>query len=326
MKIENSLALRGGHDPSSELDEYVAPEVMRPAQSGMNFYDILFILFRHKWKIILCATLGVVAALAVYFILPPLYESEAKLFVRYVVDKGAIDGIEPQIKTPGLQSENVMNSEVEILTSADLARQVADAIGVDRLAAKSDPKTREEAAVRTIMKGLEVSAVKGTNVLSVLFKSGDKDLPVPVLRELVKRYFDKHLEVHRSAGAFDYVARETEQMRTQLSQTEDDLKALKSRAGVISIEESVTNLNAQLGKAEGELDTAEAELSSQQARVNEIEKSLAITDAGQQENSTRRATSDAIQQYQSLAARLTQLRRRKPICWPNTRRRIELSG
>ena len=309
MNTENSLTLRGGHDPSGEVDEFVTPEVLRPApHAGMNLYDILFILFRHKWKIMLCATLGVLGALAVYFILPPLYESEAKLFVRYVVDKGAIDGIEPQVKTPGLQSENVMNSEVEILTSVDLARQVADAIGAKRLAAQADPKTQEEAAVRTIMKGLEVSAVKGTNVLSVSYKSGDKELPVPVLQELVKRYFDKHLEVHRSAGAFDYVARETEQMRAQLAQTEDDLKALKARAGVISVEESVTNLNAQLGKAEGELDTAEAELSSQQARVSEIEKSLAITDAGQQENTTRRATSEAIQQYQSLATRLTQLR------------------
>jgi uncharacterized protein involved in exopolysaccharide biosynthesis len=37
-------------------------------RSGLNFNDVLFILFRHKWKIFLCAAAGVVAAAAVYFL------------------------------------------------------------------------------------------------------------------------------------------------------------------------------------------------------------------------------------------------------------------
>ncbi len=64
---------------------------------------------------------GMLAAAAVYFLLPPVYESQAKLFVRYVVDKSAVDGLDAAIKTPDSQTDTLINSEVEILTSSDLA-------------------------------------------------------------------------------------------------------------------------------------------------------------------------------------------------------------
>src|ERR1700741_399238 len=107
-------------------------EFEHPAQrSSLNFDDILFILFRHKWKIFLCTTAGVVAAAAVY--LPShAYESQAKLLVRYVVERTGIDKLDSPIETPNSQNENLLNSEVEILTSWDLAIQVAQAIGVER--------------------------------------------------------------------------------------------------------------------------------------------------------------------------------------------------
>ena len=69
-----------------------------PQRSGMNLNDILFIFFRHKWKIIVCAAAGILAAAGIYFLLPSQYESQAKLFVRYVVDRSAVDGLDSQTR------------------------------------------------------------------------------------------------------------------------------------------------------------------------------------------------------------------------------------
>src|SRR5258708_17005236 len=79
--------------PTSDFEQ-------QPAHSGMNLFDILFMLFRHKWKILSFGLGGLLAAGAVYLLVPPVYESDAKLFVRYVLDKSAVDGMDPQIKTP----------------------------------------------------------------------------------------------------------------------------------------------------------------------------------------------------------------------------------
>src|ERR1700752_385343 len=225
MKTNNLPALTGRNgQPSGMTDQGLAmSEFEQEANhSGLNLNDVLFMLFRHKWKILLCTAAGIVAAATVYLVLPPLYESDAKLFVRYVVDKSAVDGLESQVKVPGsLQTDTLLNSEAEILTSSDLALEVAEAVGVERLMGGSEGKATKADAARSIVQGLRANALSGTNIISVSYKNDDPKLPMPVLQELVKRYFDKHLEIHRSIGAFDFVTQETAQLRTELSRTEE---------------------------------------------------------------------------------------------------------
>src|SRR6202521_3840583 len=132
-EILPALTGRNGHLATTTGEGFPMPELEETTQSGLNVHEVLLMLCRHKWKILLCAASGLIASLAVYFLLPPIYESEAKLFVRYVVDKSAVDGLDSQIKTPNPQTDTVMYSEVEILTSMDLARSVAEAIGPERL-------------------------------------------------------------------------------------------------------------------------------------------------------------------------------------------------
>jgi len=124
-------------------------EIRREPQhhSGIHLSDILFALFKRKWTIILCALLGIIAAAAFYFLYPPVYESDAKLLVRYVLERSAvdpIDGTKPTFQSSN-DSDRVIGAEIEILTSWDLAMQVAQAIGPKRLLAPApvpDPVKR----------------------------------------------------------------------------------------------------------------------------------------------------------------------------------------
>ncbi len=59
--------------------------------SSVNLKQVISAIFKHKWKLIICALLGFAAAASVFFLRPPLYEAQAKLLVRYVVDRSAID-------------------------------------------------------------------------------------------------------------------------------------------------------------------------------------------------------------------------------------------
>jgi uncharacterized protein involved in exopolysaccharide biosynthesis len=278
------------------------------SNSGMNLNDVLFILFRHKWKIIVCATAGILAAAGIYFLLPPQYESQAKLLVRYVVDRSVVDKLDSGVKTPDSGSEDVINSEVEILTSSDLAEQVAETIGVERLMPGAGGKATTADAAHGILRGLNVAVIKGTNIISVSYRNADPKLTVPVLHELVNRYFDKHLEVHRSVGAFDFVTREADELHAQLHQTEEELKQLKARAGITSLAEDTATLATELTKAQDELDAAEGELAAQKARVSEIEKLVAGADAQQSGSAPAQPSNEVVRDYQALAARVAHLR------------------
>jgi succinoglycan biosynthesis transport protein ExoP len=275
---------------------------------GIRFNDILFILFRHKWKIILCALAGFAAAAGVYFLLPSLYESKAKLIVRYVVDHSAVDNIDNTGKTLGSPSDSVITAEVEILTSLDVATQVADALGPQRLVKESKGIATPVDGAREILRNLEVTAVKGSNIISIAYKDSDPKLASEVLEQLVKFYFDKHLEVHRSAGSFDLVARQTKQLQKELSQTEEDLKNLKATAGMTSPAEDTAAVSSELTKTQQELDAAQTELAAQQARVNEIEKSVAGMETKPVDGGVSQPSGPVIEEYRSLVNRLTQLR------------------
>jgi polysaccharide biosynthesis transport protein len=296
-----------GRDWAPEEISAYLPE-SEEQRSGMSLNDVLFILFRHKWKILICSAIGILAAAGTPFFMPPLYESRAKLLVRYVVERSAIDGMDSQGKNLGTPSESAINSEVEILTSSDLAMQVASKIGVDRLFPDSAKKATDADAALAIRKSLEVIGVKESNIISVSYKNKDPQLASEVLQELVKRYFDKHLEVHRSLGAFAFVTREADQLRAELNQTDEQLKTLKAEAGITSLAEETSSLATELAKVREDLAASDGELAAQKARMAEIEKLMIGQDAQRAEAAVPPPSNEIVGEYQALLAKVAKLR------------------
>ncbi len=248
-------------------------EIRRETQhhSGLNLSAILFALFKRKWTILLCAAVGIIAAAAFYFLYPPTYESQAKLLVRYVLERSAVDSIDSANARPAdvaSSNDRVIGAEIQILTSWDLAVQVADAIGAKRLGAPS-----KEAAAGSISSGLQATALKGSNIIFVSYKNRDPQIATLVLQELLSRYFVKHLEVHRSAGAFDFVTQQTDQVRARLNQTADALKSLRDKTGIVSLKEGSDALTAEAAKTQDQLNAAEADLAQYKAVVKQTGES-----------------------------------------------------
>ena len=169
--------------------------------------------------------------------------------LRYVVDRSAVDSLDSQPKTPGTSyGDSLVNAEVEILTSWDLAEQVASAIGLDRFVSPNREITKA-AAAGNLLQGLAASATRGGNMIYVSYKNADPQLAVRVLEELVSLYFVKHLELHRSADAFNFVAQQSDQVRARLNQTEEELKQLKAKAGIASLADSTSTIDAELARS-----------------------------------------------------------------------------
>jgi uncharacterized protein involved in exopolysaccharide biosynthesis/Mrp family chromosome partitioning ATPase len=247
-------------------------EIRRELQqhSGVKLGDIFFALFKRKGTIMVCAALGIIAAAAFYFLYPPSYESQAKLLVRYVLERSAVDPVEAEkaATASNTQGDRVIGAEMEILTSWDLAMEVARAIGPKRLLPTAKEPTDSQAAGSIIL-GLKAISDKGSNIIFISYKNGNPEVATLVLQELLSRYFVKHLEVHRSAGAFDFVTQQTDQVRTSLNQTEDALKSLREKTGIASLKEGSVALTTEAAKAQEQLNAAEADLAEQQALVSQ---------------------------------------------------------
>ena len=252
---------------------HALPPTDEPPSSSLGVQDIIFILFKHKRTILICFALGLVAAVAAYFLQPSIYQSQTKLLVRYLVERSAVDAVDNNSDISGSRNASAIASEVEILTSRDLAEQVVQGIGAQKFApnAKEIPSVTEAAGI--ITRTLYVQTSTNSNIIAVSYQSADPQLPQRLLQELVSRYFVKHLEVHRSAGAFEFVTQQTEQVRNRLSQTEAALRPLREQLGIISLTDGRAALATDLARTEAQLHAAEVDLAEQRGRVNELGES-----------------------------------------------------
>lgn len=292
----------------------------QPQQNGFGLQDILFVMFKHKWKILLCSMLGLTAAAIVFIRQRPSYETDAKMLVRYVIERSAVDPYESREEAAGARSDgSVITTEMEILSSWDLATDVARKIGVERLL--NDPSiqissmTKEEAeseAVGGILKSLKITSTKGSNVIHASYSNPDPTISIEVLRELVHRYFDKHLEIHRSIGAFDYVATQADQARSRLRETEMELNRMKTESGIMSLDGSTNSLEQQRSRVNEQLFEAEAELVEQKARLDSLEQALGKPDsATENPNSAVKPDAVTVSDYAAVVERIRALRQRR---------------
>jgi polysaccharide biosynthesis transport protein len=94
--------------------------------SSIRLTDVVFALYRHRWLISFLTLAGAGAAVFLYLNEQPVYESTAKIYVRYVVENSAVDPMAGERRvSPDSRGEGVLGTEVQILTSWDLAKRVA---------------------------------------------------------------------------------------------------------------------------------------------------------------------------------------------------------
>jgi polysaccharide biosynthesis transport protein len=278
-----------------------------PSPAGISPSDIYFVIFRHKWKIISLTLLGLAAATVFYFLRQPLYQSQAKIFIRYVQELRPLNPSESMSHVASMtdMSQNVMNSEMEILSSYDLAARVATNFGPDKILSKMGGGTNATRAAWAVQRQLKIEATKDSSVIYVTFRHADPDLVQPVLGEIINDYLIKHEQIHNSIGISDEVLQERiTELRLQIAQTDDELRMAKTNAGIISIAESEKALQEESDRINRELRMSKASMFEHQTSMREI--ATAGAKAGVT-NILAVVPADKLARYKAVCKRLTYL-------------------
>lgn len=245
----------------------------RGAKPSFGLQDVLYVLFKHKWKIMISSAIGLAAAASLYVTRKPLYQSDAELVINSVLQRDVFDGHETEKSSEGRNGEQVVNTEMLILRSGDLARDVATAIGPDRLLPEAGKAAKAQDAAWVVQNGIEVKpAFKGSNALVVSYRHSDPQLTVDVLNELMNGYLQKHLEIHRSLSALADVAKQVDDLGTKLRSTEAELDKLKLDSRVVSLPDEMQSLTAQHSRTEQELNSAKANRAEQSNLVERLQQ------------------------------------------------------
>jgi uncharacterized protein involved in exopolysaccharide biosynthesis len=255
------------------------------ATFGFSLRDLLAIGFRHKRVVVLsfCGMLS--GAILAVVLQPPEYRAHTK----FLIERERLDPvISPGVSTPqmfsGEVSEEELNSEVELLESADVLRQVAVSCGLDQrksflgsfLGAEDEP-TRIAKAVARLQKALKVEVVRKSNVISVGYAADNPQLAVRVLSTLGDAYLKKNVEVHRPPGQFEFFDQETEAYKNNLSDAEAKLKVFSSEDDGVAPQMARDITLQQLNQFRATLQQTRAEIASTEERIRVLEKQSGTT-------------------------------------------------
>lgn len=267
------------NDPSSQNFEEIpivsAPLVETPGMAGGNgfsLHDILYVLFRHKGKIVTLGVIGLAAAASVYLLRTPLFESQAKLLVPYVLDTNVLGETKSQVtSSSGAAGRSVLNVEVDLITSWDLAESVVGEVGVDTILSGSGKATTVSEAAKVLLERMQVTVPPDSTVIHVSYLHPDPVQVRNILGKLVEAYRVKHKETHRSIRSFDYVDKKATEAKTALESARNELYALKKGQNIVSFQNRETSLSRQQAAIEEELFVTEAKRAEQAVRVRSAE-------------------------------------------------------
>ena len=291
------------------------PTPHRPEPTpGISMGDIYYVVFRHKWKILILTLAGLLAAVTFNFLKPPPYQSQAELLIQYVPQAGAMPvmGSDQKVIVPDARGDDVINSEIQIMTSLDLAEQAVTNIGAAGILAKYGGGSDPGLAAAMVWRNLTAEpADHGSSVVLLTYKHPDPGIVQPVLRELINDYFQRHREIHSVGGQFDdALSREVSTLSLQLNDTEQQLASLKNRANIISLDDSRKDLSDQISKIRGAIVDAQAELAGEEAAM----KQAGGTPPGDLKNQTNAPAAvppDQLEAYNALVAGLDGLRKKE---------------
>lgn len=288
----------------------------RPHPPMLTLGDIYYILFRHKWKILIIAGVGLLIGLLLPMAWPSVYESQAKLLIKYVTDSRvptAPDGDGQKILVPDAAGRNIINTELQILTSMDLAQEVATNIGADKILGKTNANVLVAASV--IHNNLFVEVPNNSDVISIVFKHKDPLVVRQVLSQVISSYLDRHAEIHRPGGAYDeFLQKETDHLRSSVADTEESLRKMKANLGIISLEDARKTFSDKIGKIQQDIYDSRESLTEHQAFVDELSKRIKLDAlptnnvAAASTTDTNSAPTDKIAEYKRTSAMLDTLR------------------
>jgi polysaccharide biosynthesis protein PslE len=236
-----------------------------------NVRDILTIVFKHKYKILITFLVITVASVVMKPAIPPnKYEARAVLLVKF--GRELLPRTEAGERAPAMTPQSIIATELQLVAGRSLVRDVIATMDPYRLypdLAKESvtPQASVGAAEFHFREDFEARGVPGTSMIQVSYANSDPAIALRVVKELVERFKEKHLQVF-SGGSTAFLEEQVGEYRQKLLAAEAAMSAFKERNSVISIDEQKTILFSQRT-------ALETSLAGVQRLIKEIEYKMA---------------------------------------------------
>jgi succinoglycan biosynthesis transport protein ExoP len=281
------------------------------ATGSFSLRDVLTIVFRHK-RVVVLSFFGILTGA---FLAAALHAPEYRASTKFLIERERLDPvISPGQSSPEGRSEvteEELNSEVELIESGDVLREVVVACGLQQhksflssLLGGGDEPTRIAQAVKRLQTALKIEVVRKSNIIAVSYAANDPQLAARVLNTLGEAYLKKNVAVHRPPGQFEFFDQETEAYKKNLADAEAKLKTFSGEEGGVAPQMARDITLQKLSEFRANLQQTRAEIASTEERIRALQKQA---DTTPQRLTTQASQTDDAQVLQGLKTTLMTL-------------------
>ena len=274
-----------------EIDGKEIPLLEPPETQKETPRRVIQMLFKYE-RIIRITFLSIfLPALAFVLLMPERYVGVAKVFIK---PSRAFLNLTPGTGDQSLSvlpTQDVLNSEIQIMKSQDLRRQLA----------KEFPFP--DKSILSYRGGLDATPVKVSSIIEIRLISTNPQWTVQAVNRAAELYQEQSVKVRRTQGIEEFYDEQDRRLRTDLLKAEQNLKEFQEREGIVDANKEVDASLSGLAVAEKSLKETESQLRETEKRIAVLEEQL----KSQQPtiSTTKQVTVDP--SYSSVRARLTQL-------------------
>ncbi len=229
-----------GH--AGELENKAPTSWAEGRSAAFTMRDFWTAAFFHRRVVLLAALLPILVGIFACLVTKTEYTASSLLLVmvnREVATQNVTDSGPSVLSIEGLKQ---VESEVQIIESADVIRDAIAQIGLERLFPPGrlsflrdlvpsgiSPMDR---AVERFRKNMRTTVLSGSNIVQVSVSNPNRDLAIEATDELVKAYLAYRRKIFENPTA-NILMVEVERFKRDLTATDNEIESLKRKAGVI---------------------------------------------------------------------------------------------
>ena len=233
-----------------------------PEEATIPLSHYLWILKRHRWKILSFVGACVLAAVVVSSRLTPVYESTATVDVDRQTPTGVIG--QESMRSTANDADQFLATQIRLIQSDSVLRPVVEKFGLRRIpgeveTAESTAAQAEDAPV--VLKQLKVSRPPNTYLLLIGYRNTNPRLASDVANAIANSYRDHtyQLRYTSSANLSTFMEKQLEELKAKMERSSGALMQFERELNVINPEEKTSILSSRLLQLNTEYTSAQAD-------------------------------------------------------------------
>ena len=262
---------------------YGEPE---PEDQGTPLSHYLWILKRHKWKMLAFVVTSVLCTVVVSSRLTPIYEAVASIDIDRQSPAGVLGQDASRVALN--DSEQFLATQIKTIQSDSVLRPV-----VQRYHLKTAGSEEQESKVPTTraaeapiaLRNLKVTRPVNTYLLLINYRSPDPQLAADVSNGIAQSYIEHtyNIRIRSSAGLSAFMEKQIAELKAKMEQSSAALAQFERELNVINPEEKTSMLTSRLMQLNTEFTTAQGDRMRKEAAFMAVQNgSLEAVQASEQ--------------------------------------------